>query len=203
MKLLRVKNWERFQHYKRRSPPWIKLHRELLNDFAFQSLNDASRSHLMLIWVLAAGTDGTVPANAKFIAARIGASSAIDLDALTGSGLLELIEDGAPEHQPKEKPKRERAKHSPLNGKFEEFYNAYPKKKNRADAERAWLSLSPDETLCARMATAIEAQKQTDDWRRENGKFIPYPASWLNGRRWEDEVKVAVTPANSVPHNFR
>lgn len=94
MKLLRVKNWGEFQHYKHRSPPWIKLHRELLNDFAFQSLTDAGRAHLMLIWVLAAGTEGVVPASPKFIASRIGATSTVDLDAIIAAGFL-IPEEGA------------------------------------------------------------------------------------------------------------
>ena len=37
---------------------------------------------------------------------------------------------------------------------------------------------------------AIEKQKQTPDWNKENGKYIPYPATWLNGRRWEDEIEI-------------
>ena len=182
-----MKNWERFQHYKRRSPPWIKLHRELLNDFAFQSLKDAARSHLIMIWVLAAGTDGVIPANATFIASRIGATSPIDLDAIIASGLLETVDDGTPEAETPPKTKRAQ-RQSPLNGAFDVFYKAYPKKKNRADAERAWLSLAPDDELCAKISTAIEQQKETTDWRKDNGKYVPYPASWLNGRRWEDEI---------------
>ena len=101
MKMLRVKNWAEFQHYKHRSPPWIKLHRELLNDFAFQSLNDAARSHLMLIWILAAGTDGVVPASAKFIATRIGASGNVDIEAIIAAGFL--VPEGEGDEQPSHK----------------------------------------------------------------------------------------------------
>ena len=39
---------------------------------------------------------------------------------------------------------------------------------------------------------AIEIQKTTEDWTKEKGKFIPYPASWLRGKRWEDDVKGVV-----------
>ena len=53
MNYLRVKNWEKFQHYKDRTPPWIKLYRDLLNDYEFSCLQDASKAHLMLIWLLA------------------------------------------------------------------------------------------------------------------------------------------------------
>lgn len=88
MKQLKVKNWERFQHYKKRSPPWIKLHRELLNDYAFMSLPDDAKAHLLLIWIVAAGSDGTIPADEKFIASRIGATAKLNIHALLASGFL-------------------------------------------------------------------------------------------------------------------
>ena len=43
------------------------------------------------------------------------------------------------------------------------------------------------------MSAALERDKRSEQWRRDNGDFIPHPASWLNGRRWEDE------PAEGVP----
>lgn len=37
------------------------------------------------------------------------------------------------------------------------------------------------------MAAALERQKRSRDWTKEGGQFVPYPATWLNQRRWEDE----------------
>lgn len=70
---------------------------------------------------------------------------------------------------------------------FERFWAAYPKKKGKDAAKRAWKKLAPDMALCRVMAEALERQKRSRDWRKEGGQFIPYPATWLNGRRWEDE----------------
>lgn len=70
---------------------------------------------------------------------------------------------------------------------FDRFWAAYPKKKGRESARRAWKKLRPDKELCRVMAEALDRQKRSGDWRREGGQFIPYPATWLNGRRWEDE----------------
>jgi len=53
----RVKNWGRFQHYKSRRPPWIKLHRTLLDDCIFLRLQTASRALAPLIWLLASESD--------------------------------------------------------------------------------------------------------------------------------------------------
>lgn len=47
------KNWEKFQHYKDRCPPWIKFHRDLLNDRAFMLLPTASKALAPLLWLLA------------------------------------------------------------------------------------------------------------------------------------------------------
>ena len=58
MNYLRVNNWKKFQHYKDRNPPWIKLHRDLLRDYDFICLQDASKMQLILIWLLASQMDG-------------------------------------------------------------------------------------------------------------------------------------------------
>ncbi len=53
MPTYRVKNWDRFQHYKDRTPPWIRLHRGLLDDYEFHCLPDASRALAPCLWLLA------------------------------------------------------------------------------------------------------------------------------------------------------
>lgn len=70
---------------------------------------------------------------------------------------------------------------------FEEFWKAYPKKKAKEDARKAWAKLKPDETLGKAIIQAVENAKKTADWKKEKGKYIPYPATYLNGKRWEDE----------------
>ena len=87
---------------------------------------------------------------------------------------------------------------------FEEFWSAYPKKKSKADAEKAWRKLAPSPQLSQQIQASIAAQLGLEDWRKDGGKFIPYPASWLNGRRWEDETvgAIRVAPAKlECPHN--
>lgn len=71
---------------------------------------------------------------------------------------------------------------------FEQFWAAYPRKQNKEKARRAWRKLRPDEALCRVMAEALERDKRGEQWRRDNGSYIPHPSSWLNGRRWEDEA---------------
>lgn len=69
---------------------------------------------------------------------------------------------------------------------FDQFWAAYPRKKGKEQARRAWKKLTPDKDLCRQMAAALKWQKQSQEWLKDGGQFIPYPATWLNGRRWED-----------------
>lgn len=71
---------------------------------------------------------------------------------------------------------------------FYAFWGAYPKKKGKQAAEKAFEKLKPDDELLNIILTALEEQKKSAEWQKDNGQFIPYPATWLNGKRWEDEL---------------
>lgn len=71
---------------------------------------------------------------------------------------------------------------------FAEFWSAYPRKTAKQAALKAWGKLAPSAELVAAILAAVARQKRTDAWLKDDGRFIPHPASWLNGRRWEDEV---------------
>jgi hypothetical protein len=79
---------------------------------------------------------------------------------------------------------RERA-----NGLFKRFWTAYPKKRSKGQAEKIWAKIHPDEQLLEKILSTIERAKKSEDWIKEAGQFIPYPATWLNAKGWEDEVK--------------
>ena len=69
---MKPKNWSHFQHYKDRCPPWIKLHKELLNDRAFMTLPTASKALAPLLWLLASESkDGTFDASLDELTFRL------------------------------------------------------------------------------------------------------------------------------------
>lgn len=72
---------------------------------------------------------------------------------------------------------------------FQKFWEIYPIKKSKGDAIKAWNKLKPNEELLNQILDAVRKQKTSEDWTKDNGKFIPYPATWLNGQRWLDECK--------------
>lgn len=74
-----------------------------------------------------------------------------------------------------------------LSAAFDRFWEAYPRRQGKDAARKAWAKIRPDAALLEIMLSALERQRASDQWRRDGGRFIPLPATWLNGRRWEDE----------------
>lgn len=76
---------------------------------------------------------------------------------------------------------------------FEYFWKCYPKKIGKGGAYAVWKKLTKgfsDMTLCELCCENIKIQCGTDQWSKDHGKFIPNPETYLNQRRWEDEVSV-------------
>lgn len=88
-----VANFSELQHYRDRSPPWIKLYNHLLDDYEFGQLPDATKSHLIAIYLLASRSDNCIPYDSEWIARRINATENVDLDALVQSGFIVLNQE--------------------------------------------------------------------------------------------------------------
>lgn len=89
----------------------------------------------------------------------------------------------------KEKEKEKTKEKNTLPYGFEEFWGAYPKKQSKPDAIKAYRKISPDGELLNRILQALENHKKSESWNRDNKRYIPYPATWLNRRQWEDELE--------------
>ena len=87
---------------------------------------------------------------------------------------------------------------SALRASFDRFWAVYPKRTAKPDALKAWIKLKPDEALCSGIITAVNRQRGEPQWLKNNGEFIPYPATYLRARRWEDDPEVLV-PAKPPP----
>ena len=88
MQYLAVPNWDKYQHYRDRSPKWIKLHQTVLDSYEFGCLTDVQKAHVMLIWLLASKLENRIPYDPAWISTRIGASAPVDVDALIQAGFL-------------------------------------------------------------------------------------------------------------------
>lgn len=72
--------------------------------------------------------------------------------------------------------------------KFESFWSAYPRKAGKKTALQKWTKVNPDDELTDRIIAHVESMKQTSQWLRDNGEYIPHPATFLNQERWNDDV---------------
>lgn len=71
---------------------------------------------------------------------------------------------------------------------FLRFWKAYPKKVAKASAFKAFRKIDPPEQVLMKMLSVLEIHKKNEQWCKDSGQFIPYPATWLNQARWLDET---------------
>ena len=69
---------------------------------------------------------------------------------------------------------------------FERFWKEYPKKIAKPMALKAFIKINPDEELLREMLSKLSIYKETEQWQKDKGRFIPHPATWLNQERWQD-----------------
>ena len=166
---LRVKNWAELQHYKHRSPTWIKLHLGLLSDYTFTRLSDAQRWHLLGIQMLAAASmDGSIPADAEWVQQRLMSTTPVDLPALVRAGFLEsddltfasvpasvVARESREEERREEKKERKTQRALGMSPLFLQAWDLYPKRpgNSRQAAWQAWQ---------ARVAQGVAEQAMLD-----------------------------------------
>lgn len=81
---------------------------------------------------------------------------------------------------------------------FSAFWQEYPRKVAKSKAQKAWKTIKPVGQTFATLMAALVQQKASADWLKDGGKFTPYPATWLSGRRWEDEIASTVQQGKSL-----
>lgn len=77
---------------------------------------------------------------------------------------------------------------------FDDFWKQYPKKANKVAAQKAWKKQKVGSDLLTQIITAVEKAKNCEQWRKDNGQYIPFASTWLNNRRWEDEIGPSARP---------
>lgn len=70
---------------------------------------------------------------------------------------------------------------------FNIFWAAYPRKVGKLAAIKAWVRIQPDVQLYLRIIAKVKEETHSEQWQKDNGSFIPHPATWLNQGRWDDE----------------
>ena len=92
----------------------------------------------------------------------------------------------------------QRGRESDIEASFTMFWEAYPKKVGKKYAYKVWQDLSPDTHLCKKIMKAIDYQKQSAQWAKNNGQYIPTPANWLQKTYWDNEEAQVNEPNQEV-----
>lgn len=209
------KNWNEFQHYKDRAPTWIKLHRSLLDDFAFCRLPVASRALAPFLWLLASeDKDGRIDGTFEEIAFRLRMTEQDLVDALKplidagffsddSNSLAECKQSACLETEGEtEKRKKESCRVAKAtateNPEFEEFWKSYPKRTGdnpkspaRKLFEAAVKQGADPKAIIAGVKAACERNRN-----KIGTEFIPQAVKWLRDRRWEDYQPESAPPVD-------
>jgi hypothetical protein len=78
---MKIKNWSKFQHFKDRKPPWVKLYRDVLDDMEWYELDPLASKVLVMCWLIASEDDGRLP-NSKTLAFRLRMTEKQTIDCL-------------------------------------------------------------------------------------------------------------------------
>ena len=209
--VVKIKDWARFQHFKDRKPPWIKLYRDILDDIEWHELNGDDAKTLVMLWVIASESDGVLPSfkelafrlrstekSIKSIVSRLGhwlvhddiglISDDISISERYHDDDAELskgYQNGIPMKALTRSQETERETETETESAFARFWSAYPKKSAKPAAQKAFKAAKVNGHLGDVLAD-IESRSSGPDWAKEGGKYIPNPATYLNQRRWED-----------------
>tara|TARA_R110002167_G_scaffold82560_1_gene225273 strand:- start:363 stop:1115 length:753 start_codon:yes stop_codon:yes gene_type:complete len=199
---MKIKNWNKFQHFKDRKPLWIKLYRDLLNDISWHKLDGDTSKTLIGLWLLASeDKSGELPP-IDIIAFRLRITEDKLEQQLTKlNDFLEqldinLISTGyTPDSLEKRRDREEKntvdKKASTHAFNFNKFWSLYPKKTGKQKCLSLWTKKKPPIEIVLK---AVAWQQRSEQWKKG---FIPNPSTWLNEGRWEDEpLKAAGEPKN-------
>ena len=75
--------------------------------------------------------------------------------------------------------------------RFDTFWEEYPRKRSKGQAEKTWVKLDPDDATFEAILSGLDKAKRSIDWQKDGGQYIPYPSTWLNAKGWEDEYEEA------------
>lgn len=94
----------------------------------------------------------------------------------------------------------EKGKKKEYTVSFEKFWKAYPNKKcGKATAFRAWAKQNGNRPAVDDLLAVLDQQKQSEQWQKNGGDFIPMASTWLNQERWDAEMNIENRTANGDP----
>jgi len=187
---LKIRNWSKFQPpMKDRNVIWIKVYRQILEDYEWHNLNSDSKATLLELLLLASENNGELPEVHKiafrlrktddFIKKQISLLSHWLQD---DNNLITTCEQNVSLEESRE---REEKNTQSMEG-WDYFYKTYPNKKGVTSAEKKWVTKK-----CAKHIDKIKKHlnymMETEQWKVR--KKIPYMSTYVNQERWNDPIE--------------
>ena len=189
---IRIRNWHKFQHYKDRNPPWIKLHYDLLSSRDWVMLDDTSKLLAVVCMLLASRNDGFVPDDPEFIQRVAYLKKPADLKPLIKCGFLEVADSDRKQMLADDTTEERRGEKRRGEIPFEDFWAIYPKHAKPSVAKKKWEALTVKNQKLAMAALPAHVES----W--DNPKYIPHATTWMNQKRWEDDIESMTKPQSSL-----
>ena len=167
---MRIKNWEKFQHYKDRRPPWIKLYRDLLDKRDFGLLSGDAAKHLIMLWLIASESDdGELPGIDDLtyrlrITPQKMTKSISELSQWVESDASNTLAPCQQHACSETETERERETECAAS-EFNAFWSVYPNRKAKKDAIKAWGQTAKERPPMDDLLRAIHSQCKTDLWQ--------------------------------------
>jgi hypothetical protein len=199
-----IKDWNKYQHYKHRDPPWIRLYRGLLNDREWHNLDGDDAKALVMLWLIASEREGSLPP-VQDLAFRLRMTEARCASMLSrldhwlvqdaSTPLAECGQDATPETETETETETEQkediravATATRPDDHFDEFWKAYPKRQGAnpsAPARKRWDAAIKSGVDPHLIIKAVKSGVGYDP-AKINTEYIPRASTWLNEQRWKD-----------------
>jgi len=186
---LNIRNWGRYQpKMKDRNVIWIKLYRQILEDYEWHNLSSDSKATLIEMLLLASENNGVLPEVHKIAFRLRKTDEFIQEQVHLLAHWLQDVDKMLPSCEqdvPLEKNRDREEKNDPLSLElFEKFWKVYPNKTGRKDALKKWQSNNYHEEF-DKIIKHIDTMKQTEQWKKG---IIPNGSTYVNQERWNDDI---------------
>lgn len=211
--MFRIKNWSSFQSYKDRQPPWIRLHKNLLDDFAFQRMGAEARAMLPMLWLMASEDSDPTSGMLRFgydtvafrlripektvksAMAEIIKSGFITEEKTTSyESVTESLRNCHSETETEAYSKETEAETESILSDFESLWKIYPRKDgSKSEARKSYLKSLKSGAEHGQIESGVRAYADSVSGKEQ--KYTAHFTTWLNGRRWESDYSQSNKPA--------
>lgn len=209
--MIKIIGWSSHQSYKDRRPPWIRLHRNMLDNYEFHIMSVNARALLPMLWLLASEdedpTSGMIQDDYKKIAFRLRCNEKEIRSAVeecSNSGFLQVIEKQpciesvheslrnrnqtvTPETETETETKSILSENKFLNNQFSEFWEIYGMKVGKDKSQKSYNKAIKSGVSHEVIISGVRRYQQHCQRNGIPPQYIKHPTTWLNGQHWNDQ----------------